>query len=199
LRQFLLTAYGIRPDQISGGPAWIDTAKFDMNAEAERPSSIEELHMMLRNLIKERFRLQLHSETKERAVYALVAGTNSVKMHPDPAGNAGDRRIVHGFGKLSGTFASMEYFAFALSLTLDRPVVDRTGLTGDYDFDLSWTPDLNPNFPEGGRINDATVTGSSDGPSIFEALEKQLGLKLESRRAPMENLVIDHAEKPVEN
>jgi uncharacterized protein (TIGR03435 family) len=195
LRQFLLTAYGIRPDQISGGPAWIDTPGFDLNAEAESPSNIEELHMMLRNLITERFKLQLHTEKKERAVYALVPGKNGVKMQPDPANNAGDRRIVQGMGKVSAKFASMEYFAFALSLILDRPVIDRTGLTGEYDFELSWTPDP---LSEPGRISGRTSSGS-DAPPIFEALEQQLGLKLVSQRAVVETLVIDHAERPVEN
>ena len=199
LRQFLLTASGIRPDQISGGPKWIDTAGFDLNAEADKPSSIEELHVMLRNLITERFRLQLHSEKKERAVYTLVAQKNGIKMQPDSARSAGDRRIVVGIGKLSAKFASMVYFAFALSLTLDRPVIDRTELTGDYDFELSWAPDPATSAPEADRINGGTLDRPSDNPSIFEALEKQLGLRLVSQRAPVEILVIDHAEKPVEN
>jgi uncharacterized protein (TIGR03435 family) len=71
LRQLIIVAYRIRADQISGGPGWMETDRFDMNAEAELPSSIEELHVMLRSLIKERFRLQMHSETKERPVYVL--------------------------------------------------------------------------------------------------------------------------------
>ncbi len=201
LKMLLTVAYRIRADQISGGPGWLDTARFDMNAQAERPSSVEELHVMLQNLVKDRFKLQMHSETKERSAYILSVdktGPSESKMKPHEIASAGDPWIEQpAFGKLSAKFTPMDYFAWHLSLILDRPVLDRTGLKGGYDFDLSWTPDLPPGFAEGGLINGQPVDTS--GPTIFAALEKQLGLKLEPQKGPVEILVIDHAEKPVEN
>jgi uncharacterized protein (TIGR03435 family) len=198
LKLLLTVAYRIRDDQISGGPAWMGTDLFDMNAEAERPASMDELHVMLQNLIKERFKLRMHSETKERPVYFLSVDKTGVKTKPHEIGSAGDPWIDQpGFGRLTAKFTPMDYFAWRLSLMLDRPVLDRTGLKGGYDFDLSWTPDLPPGFPEGGLINGQAVDTS--GPTIFAALEKQLGLKLEAQRGPFEILVIDHAEKPAGN
>jgi uncharacterized protein (TIGR03435 family) len=189
LKMMLTAAYRIRDDQVSGGPGW---------AEAEQPSSIEELHIMLRNLLKKRFKLQMHSETKDRPVYVLSAAKAGVKMKPHEIASAGDPTIDRpGFGKLAAKSTPMDYFAFGLGMILDRPVLDRTGLKGGYDFELSWTPDLPAGFPEGGQINGQVVDTS--GPTIFAAMEKQLGLKLEAQKGPVEILVIDHAEKPVEN
>jgi len=188
LSELIAVAYRVKFDQVSGGPGWVDSEHFDMNAEAERPSSIEELHGMLRNLIKERFKLQMHSETKERPVYVLSVDKTGVKMKPHEIGSAGDPWVEQPVpGELTARFAPMDYFAWLLSLFLDRPVLDRTGLKGGYDFHLSWTPDLSA----------APVDAAS--PGIFEALQKQLGLKLEPQRGPVEILVIDHAEQPVEN
>jgi uncharacterized protein (TIGR03435 family) len=102
-------------------------------------------------------------------------------MKPHEIGSAGDPRIDRpGRGKLAAKLTSMDYFACGLSMILDRPVLDRTGLRGGYDFDLSWTPDLPPGFPEGELINGRPVDTS--GPTIFAALEKQLGLSLNRRR-----------------
>jgi uncharacterized protein (TIGR03435 family) len=198
LKMMLTAAYRIRADQVSGGPGWMDTALFDLNAEAEQPSSIEELHIMLRNLLKERFKLRMHSETRDRPVYVLSVDKTGVRMKPHEIASAGDPTIDRpGFGMLAAKSTPMDYFAFGLGMIVDRPVLDRTGLKGGYDFDLSWTPDLPPGFPEGGLINGTAVDTS--GTTIFAAIEKQLGLKLEAQRGPVEILVIDHAEKPVDN
>lgn len=192
LKEMIIVAYRIRFDQVSGGPGWIATDGWDINAEAERPSTVEEFHVMLRNLLKERFKLQMHTETKERPVYILSVDKTGVKMTPHEVGSVGDPWIDEaGSLKWTAKFIPMDYLAWLLSVYLDRPIIDRTGLKGTWDFTLSWTPELSARPP------DATVDGSY--PGIFEALQKQLGLKLEPRRAPVEMLVIDHAEKPTEN
>jgi len=117
---------------------------------------------------------------------------------PHEIGSAGDPWIEQpAFGKWTAKFAPMDYSAWRLSAWVGRPVLDRTGLKGGYDFDLSWTPDLPPGFPEGGSINGQTA--DTPGPTIFAALEKQLGLKLEAQRGPVEGLAIDYVEKPVGN
>jgi uncharacterized protein (TIGR03435 family) len=202
LRLFIRGAYHIRADQIVGGPGWIDTDRYDMNAEAERPSSIEELHIMLQNLLAERFKLRFHYETKELPIYALMVDKNGPKLKAHPVGNAGDvwidETVEQPFHvKWKGTFASMDYFAFRLSAILDRPVLNQTNLTGDYDFDLAFTQELPPGIRDGALINGAPIDTS--GPTVFEALRSQLGLKLEPQKGPVQIMVIDHAERPVEN
>jgi uncharacterized protein (TIGR03435 family) len=193
LRQLIMVAWRVKIDQVSGGPGWIDTDRWDMNAQAERPSSIDELHVMLQNLLKERFKLQMHSETKEHPVYVLTVDKGGLKMKPHEIGTANDPWIDQpGVGKLNAKFTPMDYFAWRLSMILDRPVLDRTELKGGYDFDLSWTPDLPSGLPEGAPVD-------TSGPTIFAALPKQLGLKLEPQRGPVEIMVIDHAEKPAGN
>src|SRR5204863_10009859 len=118
-------AYGVKADQIAGGPGWMDTDLYDMNAKAERASSVEELHIMLQNLLADRFKLKFHRETKELPIYALTVETNSPKLHPHEATSAGDpwidtvaEKFLH--MKMNAKFVSMEYFAFRLSQMLDR-------------------------------------------------------------------------------
>jgi uncharacterized protein (TIGR03435 family) len=202
LELFIQVAYGIRRDLILGGPEWINSDRFDMNAEAERPSSIDQLHVMLQNLLAERFKLRFHHETKELPVYALMVDKNGPKLKAHQASSAGDvwidETVEQPFHvKWKCTFASMDYFAFRLSRILDRPVLNRTNLTGDYDFDLAFTQELPPGIREGALINGVPIDTS--GPTVFEALRNQLGLKLESQKGPVEIMVIDHAERPVEN
>jgi len=202
LKLLLTVAYRIREDQISGGPGWLGTDLFDMNAEAARPSIIDELHVMLQNLIEERFKLRMHSETKERAFYVLKVDKAGIKMKPHEIGSAGDPWIEQpAFGKWIAKFAPMDYLAWRPSAWVDRTVPDRTGLKGGYDFELSWTPGFAPvpppGFPEGGLIN--SQPADTSGPTVFAAIEKQLGLKLEPQKGPVDVLVIDLVEKPVEN
>ena len=179
-RLMLSVAWRVRPDQIVGGPAWLDTDRYDMNAKAEKASTVEELHVMLVNLFRDQFKLQYHQGTKEMGIYALTVDRNGVKLTPHEAASAGDpwidiaQEVLH--QKWSGKFCSMDYFAWRLGQILDRPVVDRTGLKGGFDFHLNFTRDLPPGFPEGGLINGQAPDTS--GPNIFEAVKDQLGLRL---------------------
>jgi uncharacterized protein (TIGR03435 family) len=202
LRLLIMVAYRLKTDQVAGGPEWMNTDTFDMNAKAERPSSAEDLHLMLQNLLVERFKLRFHRETKELPVYVLSVDKNGPKMTPHEAASAGDPwmdqsvdQVVH--VKMKATSAPMEYFVWRLGQVLDRPVIDHTNLKGGYDFELSYTRDLPPGSPEGARLNGEPIDTS--GPTIFAALRQQLGLKLEPQKGPVEILVIDHAEKPAEN
>jgi uncharacterized protein (TIGR03435 family) len=202
LKLLITVAYRIKADQVAGGPAWMDADRYDMNAKAERPSSMEELHAMLQDLLADRFKLRFHRESKELPIYALIVDNDGPKLKPHEARSAGDPWIdqtVDHFPQTTwhATFAPMDYFAWRLSMILDRPVVDQTKLKGGYDFDLKFTQQLPPDFPPGGLLNGAPVDTS--GPTIFEAIRRQLGLKLEREKGPVDILVIDHAEKPVEN
>jgi uncharacterized protein (TIGR03435 family) len=207
LKLLMTVAWRVRADQISGGPSWMDTDGFDMNAKAERASTVEELHVMLKNLLTERFKLQFHLEAKELPVYALLidkAGPTA-KLQPHDAQNAGDPWVditpdPHPGAFLKTTwhvrFSPMDYFAFRLGLSLDRPVIDQTGLKGGYDFEMAFTRDLPPGIQEGANINGVPIDTS--GPTIFEAV-RELGLRLDRQKGPVQIMVIDHAEKPTGN
>jgi uncharacterized protein (TIGR03435 family) len=202
LKLLMIVAYRLKADQISGGPSWMDSERYDMNAQAERQSSVEELHVMLQNLLADRFKLQFHKEKKELPVYVLaVDGAGNPKLQPHEAENAGEPWIDIGGKMLQTTMHAksvrMDYFTFRLSQMMDRPVVDQTKLNGAYDFDLAFTRELPPNMSENTLINGAPVDTS--GPTIFEALRKQLGLRLEAQKAPVDILIVDHAEKPAAN
>ncbi len=198
----LQVAYRVKADQIVGGPEWLRTDRFDMEAKAEKPSTADELHVMLVNLLVERLQLKFHQEKRPMAMYALTVDKGGPKLTPHEAANAGEpwiemqqTRFLH--MKLKATCAPMDYVAYRLATVLDRPVVDLTNLAGSYDFNLEYTRDLPPGFPEGGKINGEDPDTS--GPTIFEAVRKQLGLELKGQKGPVEVIVIDHVEKPSGN
>ncbi len=203
LKMMLTAAYRIRTDQVSGGPGWIDTDHFDMNAEAEQPSSIEELHGMLRNLLRERFELQMHSETKERPVYALSVDKSGIKMTPHAIGSAGDPRI-----ELAGPWkAGCSVRADGLLCVWTGVHVSGPARSGP---DRPWRRlrfrarrgrrTLSCRIARiGGAVQRPDQLVDASGPGIFEALRTQLGLKLEPQRGPVEILVIDRVAKPVSN
>ncbi len=202
IKTMIQVAYRVKADQIVGGPAWLDTDRFDMEARAEKPSSADELHVMLINMLMDRLQLKFHHEKKDMPMYALMVDKGGPKLTPHEAANAGEpwidqaqEKFLH--MKLKATSAPMDYFAFRLSQLLDLPVVDLTNLHGGYDFNLEYTRDLPPGFPEGGKINGEEPDTS--GPTIFAAVKQQLGLQLKPQKGPVEVIVIDHAEKPSGN
>jgi uncharacterized protein (TIGR03435 family) len=200
VKSMLTVAYHVKVDQIVGGPGWLETELFDMNAKAEKPSSIDELHVMLVNLLGERFKLKLHHETKELPVYALSVDQGGPKLPPPNAGGEGagqtwidQQSTTFPQMKWHATSTTMDYFVFRLSQIMDRPVIDLTKLPGNYDFDLSFTRDLPPGMPENALVNGAPIDTS--GPTIYEAVRKQLGLRLDRQKGPVDIIVIDHVEK----
>lgn len=203
LRKYLSVAYQVKPEQIAGGPAWLDTDLYDLNAAAAKPTNIVELHVMLQNLLTERFKLQFHRETKEMQVYALTVnkgGTKNLSSHPNPGGgglnfNKDVEQFLHEVWTAKG--ATMDYFAFVLAGSLDRPVINQTGIEGCFDFRFKFTWPLPEGMKEGQSMNGTPIDAS--GPSLYQALETQLGLKLEARKAPVEVMAIDHAERPGED
>jgi bla regulator protein blaR1 len=212
-------AYNVRDFQITGGPAWINTDRFDINAKTEshdeadnlpadpsqltdeqRKTGAERTRERLRNLLADRFQLVIRRETKEQQVYALVVAKGAAKLRESKEGK-GMMRM--GRGMLSGDGVEPAFLATALSQQLGRPVIDKTGLTGKYDIQLKWTPDAGqePAGPFGPPPPGVQLPPPPDPnrPSIFTALTEQLGLRLESEKAPAEVLVIDRVEKPSEN
>ncbi len=269
LRDLLVNAYGIKRSQISGGPDWLDTQRFDIVAKVPDGATKEQVKIMLQNLLAERFKLAVHRETKEMPMYALtVAGkgpklkkttVSDVAPPSDPSPKDAGPRFADGGrvgdaqasppppGRLkmgadgcpetppmlsgrAGNFQlmtplgacmivngqSMSGFADQLSNQFDRPVVDMTGLKGKYDFKLRFEPSSIPStgergmmkmgppgaMPTGGGGGDAAVAPEDrePAPSIFSAMQEQLGLKLEARKGSVDLLVVDHINKtPTEN
>ena len=202
LKLYISSAYRIKADQVVGAPGWVDTDRFDIEAQAGKPSSLEEFHLMTRTLLAERFHLQFHSETKEMPVYVLVVDNSGPKLTLHDAANSGEPWIEQGtdapfHARWTATSSSMELFAFRLAAVIDRPVIDQTGLKGDYDFKLTYTMDLPPNFSPNTMLNGQPIDIS--GPSIFQAVRQQLGLRLDPRKGPVQVMVIDHVEKPSPN
>jgi uncharacterized protein (TIGR03435 family) len=220
--KFLLTfAYDVRDFQISGGPGWIDSDRFDIVAKSERGSSeitpddmqkmtdaqmktsAELVRQKLQALLADRFQLTLRHETKEQPVYALVIGKNGPNLQESQAKEGGGRHMMMNRGELDGEGVPLEFLASTLSSQLGRPVIDRTGLTGHYTFKLQWTPDPGQSASKfGGPLPpgvDAPPPPDPNGPSIFTAIQEQLGLRLESQKGPVDLIVIDRVEKPSEN
>ena len=202
LSLYIAACYRVRTEQIEGAPGWVDSDRFDILANAAKQSSVEQMYLMLRNLLKDRCHLQFHLESREMPIYALTVDPAGPKMTRHDAGNGGDVWIEQGseaplHAKWTATSASMEVFAVRLARVLDRPVIDQTGLAGDYDFTLKYTFDPPPNFLPDALINGQPIDTS--GPRIFQAVRQQLGLRLEPRKGAAPILVIDHIEKPSEN
>jgi bla regulator protein blaR1 len=188
---------------VSGGPNWLDTQGFDLEAKAPEPRTEAQLKRMLQGLLADRFKLKVHPDPRDGAGYALLVAKNGPKLTQASADapQKGLQRI--GQGPLNAQNASMAQLAKALSGTFARPVVDETGLTGGYDFTLTWTPGDNEIDPLAGipaeLLAQLPARAVPSGPSIFTALQEQLGLRLETRKFPVQVLVVDHAEKPSEN
>jgi uncharacterized protein (TIGR03435 family) len=191
LKNLVSIAYGVRQFQISGGPRWIDTDRFDIEARAETSGAVTPLQRKtgerLRSLLADRFQLALHRETKEHTVYELVVARGGPKLQESKEGK---NMVRAGRGTVKGQSVGLAMLAMNLANELGCPVIDKTGLSGKYDFDLTWTP-IPPSA--------ASPSEAPDGPSIFTALTEQLGLRLESKKGPVEVLVIDSAERPSKN
>jgi uncharacterized protein (TIGR03435 family) len=189
--------YKIPMRQITGGPDWFETDVWDIEAKADHSYNLDDLHVMFQNLLADEFKLKFHKETKEGPVYALMVDKSGSKMKINESEQ--DFKIPIGGGPdgVVGTRVPMQYFCWWLGQVLrndERPVIDRTGLDKNYDFKLSFAPELPPNFPK-----ENLPPGLLDRPTIFDALKQQLGLKLEPQKGPVEFYVIDHAEKPAAN
>jgi bla regulator protein BlaR1 len=195
-------AYRLPNPQISGGPKWVDSESFTIEAKVDSATRLSpgnagfgQVMLMIQPLLADRFKLSMHKETRSSAVYELIEAKGGAKLKKAEADAKLGRRI--GQGQVAGTMP-LPVLAVSLSQSLDRPVVDRTGLPGNYTFTLTYTPEVGQGARFGTPASDAPPTDSGTS-SIFTALREQLGLELKSTRAPVEVLVIDRAERPSEN
>jgi uncharacterized protein (TIGR03435 family) len=196
LQTLMTFAYNIRDYQLSGGPAWLDTEHYDISAKAssdlrdDDSSGYYPVRIRLQTLLAERFHLVVHHETKEMPVFALVQDKGGAKLTPWMEGDLPGPHMHLEYTKLTCRKQSMQRFASAiLSQILGRTVIDKTGLTGEYNFTMTFAPDTPPS-----RSANAAPEAPA-GPTFVEALQDQLGLKLERQQGPVDILVIDHAER----
>jgi uncharacterized protein (TIGR03435 family) len=225
---YIIFAKGDTPDMmlidVTGGPAWVRSELYSVNAKAEDGTPVGKMiGPMLRALLEDRFQLQVHRETKEGPVYFLTAPNGAGKLKPTPEGSCvpidmnklpkpgepmpkfcGSQNMRSTNGRsftvnTTGT-AMKDFAATMLSNTLDRKVIDKTGLDGRFDLSFEFAPDSSLRMFQGRPANNSTdaLPPAPEGPNIFMALER-LGLKLERGKGPVETLVIDRIEKPSEN
>ncbi len=199
VKQMFSFLFRVPLNRISGGPSWLADARWDIDAKASRSYGLDDLHTMFQNLLVDEFKIKFHKETREVPVYALLVDKSGLKMKPNTSEEelknpiAADKKG----GSTIGTRVPPSYLCFWLTQQTardGRPVIDRTGLTGFYDFKLSYLPDLPPGYDLS-----KLPPGMADFPSLFTALKEQLGLRLEAQKGPVEIYVIESAEKPSSN
>lgn len=200
LADLIVFAYNVHSRQIEGLPSWADSIEYDVSgkADGEGKPSQQQWKIMVQKLLADRFQLTFHREKKEISAYAIVVAKGGPKMteSANPDGPIGG--IFRGAGNLPGRNLTMGQFASLMqSAVMDRPVVDQTGLTAHYDFQLTWTPD---ETQFGGLRRPAPPADSPNAPpDLFTAMQEQLGLRMQVAKAPVDVLVIDKAQKPSEN
>jgi uncharacterized protein (TIGR03435 family) len=204
LADLMMFAYSVQMKQIIGAPDWIEKDRYDINAtpDVEGTPTADQVRIMIRKLLADRFQLKFHHDKREMAAFVLTVGKDGAKLKPSqPNGN------LHGIGVQPARTGAMmfannapipAFTSFLQSLVFDRPVVDQTGLTGRYDLTVTFTPD------------DSLFNGHSLGfpkpaddvepaPNLFDAIQEQLGLKLTAEKTQVDVLAVDHVEKPSAN
>jgi uncharacterized protein (TIGR03435 family) len=193
----LTFAYEIHRHQVVGAPSWTDSALFDFVGQpgGSGPITGQQWRAMVRTMLMDRFQLALHRETRELPVFALQSANGSSKLKPSNADPSGLPVFGVGSGFITATNVGMADLSHIFQEgLLDRPVVDRTGIPGKFDFTLRWTPS---EFERGQRP--PAQSRPDDPPPLFQAIQEQLGLKLQSSRTAVDVIVIDHVYQPSPN
>ena len=228
VRWVILRAYYVLDIQLSGGPSWISSDRYDIDAKEsdELSAELEKLPrnqrrekqaLLLQSMLADRFHLKVHRETKQLPVYALVVAKNGPKLKAtniqsaDPGETGPDGRSLAESCTIRGTSGggnlyqgcTVAVLTSYLPLSLGRFVLDRTGLKGRYDFTLDYSDQNSAEVSSGpagsGTASNGPLPPDESGPSIFAAVQEQLGLKLEPTKGPVDMIIIDHIERPTEN
>lgn len=182
-RELIIMAYHLFNHQVTGGPNWIDSERYDISAKAPDVSDLKQMEELVQSLLEDRFQLKFHRETKEMPMFELAAGKKAPKLG-DPVAGLRDSAYP---GLVEAHNAGIGYLAFSLSYQLGRTVVNKTGIEGKFSYTLKYTP-------EGRRPR-----GDEESVSVFTAIQEQLGLQLKSIKGDVEILVVDQVERPGEN
>jgi uncharacterized protein (TIGR03435 family) len=198
--ELIQRTYSIQESQVSGAQlsgvqSWMNADRFDITAKVERATapSTDELWSMLEQLLADRFALKFHRETEQRQGYALTTVKTGAKLS---SSSDGTPNLSVSRGQLHASRATLPMFINAMSRYLGRPIADETGLTGAYDFKMMWTPgETEQALPS----DDHAPAADPFGPTIFTAMQDQLGLRLESKKVPITIFVIDQVARPSDN
>lgn len=196
LKKVLLNAYGIPDDReyAIDGPDWLTSEHFDIEAKFPADTPVPQIRQMLQTMLADRFKLSLHRETRQLPMFSLMLAKNGPKIHPSAEG---DSRTSGRAGHFEAAKITMPKLADLISKQAGLPVVDATGLSGVFDFTLDWSPTSDFKIAS---ADSGGASGTDTGPSIFTALQEQLGLRLEPGKGPAEVLIVDRIEKtPTEN
>ena len=211
VKMLLEDAYGIKQDLIYGVPGWANSDRFDIKAKIVEPDfaalkklTVKQRRTMLQTLLADRFQLKVHTETKTLPIYELVVVKDGPKFKTSAPEGSPEDKSPNGVGRgammvqnteLTGHSIPLAPLVDTLANQLHRTVIDKTGLTGEYDLLLKWTGDDAADTAD----DESDASPDSSTPSIFTALQEQLGLKLQSSQGPVDTLVVDHVEMPSEN
>jgi len=202
LKMLITHAYNVQDFEVTGGPGWMNSDRYDVEAKAEDRVNGDEIHgSMLQRLLEDRFKLSVRRDTRQLPVFVLIVAKSGSKLKSGNCVASPDRPTRPDFcgfsvmadNMVKATQIDMARFIPMLTFWVRRTIIDKTGITETFDVDLKWNPD---------ELTAGNVAGASPadiGPSIFTALEEHLGLKLESAKGPVQVLVIDRAERPSEN
>jgi uncharacterized protein (TIGR03435 family) len=200
LQWLIKWAYGLQDKQVVGGPEWMGVDRYDITGQAAETQTVtaKDARLLMQKLLADRFQLKFHHETREMSAYLLTVAHGGAKLtKSDPKVDTEPRlgfsgavgETMHGFGR---DVTLGEFMGEVQRVALDRPVVDRTGITGTYNFDFQFTR-------EGLNSLGMTELPDNAAPNLLTALDQQLGLKLQAEKAPVDVIVIDHAEPPSAN
>jgi len=193
-------AWDVKDFQVATAAGWMESDRYDIEAVAAEPFKHEEYRTMLQALLADRFGLVIHRETREKTGYTLVVAKNGPKLPPAIEDQSVMfSRTPSGDRTLEATSVSMTRFADALSFPLGAIVVDQTGIEGQYNVSFQWTTDPQSDQRTSKSGEPAPPSDTMAGPSIFTALQEKLGLRLESRRVPVDVIVIERANRPTDN
>jgi uncharacterized protein (TIGR03435 family) len=203
VNDLIALAYGLHAKQIVGGPDWFGTDLYDIEGkpDAEGLPNDKQIKTMLQKLLAERFKLTFHHDKRELSVYVISVASGGSKMTTSGP-NGRTNFLFRGLGDLLVTNMTMTDFAIWMQASvMDKPVVDQTGLSERYDFQLNWTPDESQfaQFRGTGRVVPPPTNDPNAPPSLYTAMQEQLGLKMGTAKLPDDVIVIDHVEKPSEN
>ena len=203
VNDLIALAYGLHAKQIVGGPDWFGTDLYDIEGkpDAEGLPNDKQIKTMLQKLLTERFKLTFHHDKRELSVYVISVASGGAKMTTSSP-NGRTNFLFRGLGDLLVTNMTMTDFAtWMQAAVMDKPVVDQTGLSSRYDFQLNWTPDESQfaQFRGTGRVVPPPTNDPNAPPSLYTAMQEQLGLKMGTAKFPDDVIIIDHVEKPSEN
>jgi uncharacterized protein (TIGR03435 family) len=197
LKQCLMAAYQVQDFQVSGGPGWVESERYDIDGKAEGPAKQDELLLMLQTLLTERFQLKLETKTKPADGFQMVVAKGGLKIKPDRS--EGKAAIQVTWSRMTVARYPMGGLAQTMSHMLGVPVSDETGIEDRFAFELRWTPEQNPMSAQSGGAPAGSPSDAGAAPSLPDALLGVVGLQLRKGKVSIPVMTIAHAEKPSEN